>query len=206
MLCVGFRPSMNDDGAVRRGRSPSQSCWHRCWELRVHPPRPAESRMRHTQISEQHRAPSRTTLMGTTNLTFWPVTATSDLWLYPGNGSAGWMPRVLAAGGWNNQTNSLGIGDFQGDGFVDVAVSNRGGMWIERGNGQGGWLALTWAGYGWFFGSEAIGVGDFNSDGTSDVVGRDNSGVLWLYPGDGTGGWLPQRVTGAGWNAMNPPC
>ncbi|NWL13880.1 hypothetical protein DM793_21700 [Paenarthrobacter nitroguajacolicus] len=126
-----------------------------------------------------------------------------DLWLYPGNGSAGWMPRVLAAGGWNNQTNSLGIGDFQGDGFVDVAVSNRGGMWIERGNGKGGWLNPAWAGYGWFFGSEAIGVGDFNSDGTSDVVGRDNSGVLWLYPGDGTGGWLPQSVTGAGWNAMN---
>ncbi|MDQ0103106.1 hypothetical protein J2T10_002763 [Paenarthrobacter nicotinovorans] len=126
-----------------------------------------------------------------------------DLWLYPGNGSAGWMPRVQVSAGWNNQTNSLGIGDFQGDGFVDVAVSNRGGMWIERGDGKGGWLNSAWAGYGWFFGSEAIGVGDFNSDGTADVVGRDNSGVLWLYPGNGTGGWLPQSVTGAGWNAMN---
>jgi hypothetical protein len=36
--------------------------------------------------------------------------ATGELWLYPGNGRGGWLPRVRVGTGWNGMSALLGPG------------------------------------------------------------------------------------------------
>ena len=72
------------------------------------------------------------------------------LWLYPGDGTGGWLARTQVGSGWNGMTSIVGPGDFNGDGSVDVlARDSAGTLWLYPGNGTGGWLARTQAGSGW---------------------------------------------------------
>src|SRR4029453_13898931 len=125
------------------------------------------------------------------------------LWLYPGDGAAGWLDRRQVGQGWNIMTALLASGGFKGDGKADIlARDNTGVLWLYGGNGKGGWLTRVQIGSGWSGMTDILGVGDFNTDGASDVAARDSSGRLWLYPGNGAGGWLPQVQYGQGWNGM----
>ncbi|WP_353712890.1 S8 family serine peptidase [Arthrobacter sp. K5] len=125
------------------------------------------------------------------------------LWLYPGNGSGGWLARKQVGSGWNGFTSLVAPGDFNGDRRADVlARDTTGGMWLYPGNGSGGWLARVKVGSGWNVFSAVTGAGDFNLDGKADVLARDTTGALWLYPGNGRGGWLARTKVGSGWNSM----
>ena len=125
------------------------------------------------------------------------------LWLYPGNGSGGWLPRVQVGHGWNQMTALIGPGDFSGDGNVDVLARDAAGLlWLYRGNGNGGWLPKIQVGHGWNAMTAILGPGDFSGDGNVDVLARDAAGLLWLYRGNGNGRWLPKIQVGHGWNAM----
>ncbi|CAH0223045.1 Extracellular basic protease [Arthrobacter sp. Bi83] len=125
------------------------------------------------------------------------------LWLYPGNGSGGWLARVKSGTGWNGMTAIVAPGDFNGDGRADVlARDSSGALWLFPGNGRGGFLARVKVGSGWNAFSSIIGPGDINGDAKSDVLARDTAGVLWLYPGNGRGGWLARVKVGSGWNSM----
>jgi serine protease len=125
------------------------------------------------------------------------------LWLYPGNGSGGWLARVKSGTGWNGMTAIIAPGDFNGDGRADVlARDGSGALWLFPGNGRGGFLARVKVGSGWNGFTSIIGPGDINGDAKSDVLARDTSGGLWLYPGTGRGGWLARVKVGSGWNAM----
>jgi len=77
--------------------------------------------------------------------------ATGYLWLYPGNGSGGWLPRVLVGSGWQGMDIVFGSGDFTGDRAADVLARERatGDLWLYPGNGAGGWLSRTRVGTGW---------------------------------------------------------
>ena len=86
-------------------------------------------------------------------------------------------------------------GDFNQDGFPDVAITG----WGESGNvaifladGTGGFRAPTFLGDNQYVGS-AILAGDFNSDGHLDLVVGDyqssTTGNVYLYLGDGAGGF-----------------
>ncbi|NQD90468.1 hypothetical protein HP499_22035, partial [Paenarthrobacter sp. CM16] len=72
------------------------------------------------------------------------------LWLYPGDGSGGWLPRVQVGQGWNVMSALVSPGDFNGDGNADVLARDGGGvLWLYPGNGSGGWLARVQVGSGW---------------------------------------------------------
>ncbi|UKA51549.1 FG-GAP-like repeat-containing protein [Arthrobacter sp. FW305-123] len=127
-----------------------------------------------------------------------------NLWMYPGNGTGGWLPQRQVGTGWNVMSELTVPGDFNGDGFSDVLARDTSGyLWMYPGNGAGGWLPQVRVGSGWNVMSALTGPGDFNGDGFADVLARDTAGTLWMYPGNGKGGWLPQLQVGTGWNAMS---
>jgi hypothetical protein len=133
-------------------------------------------------------------------------TATGDLWLYPGNGRGGWRTPVRIGTGWGGFNALDTVGDFSGDGAVDVLARVRatGELWLYRGDGKGGWLPRKRVGRGWNVMNAIVGPGDLNGDGAVDVLAREAAtGDLWLYPGDGRGRWLPRTRVARGWNAMN---
>jgi hypothetical protein len=113
------------------------------------------------------------------------------LFLYPGNGGTGFLPRIQlsAVGAWSGMTAIVAAGDLNGDGHPDIVARDRAGtLWLYPGNGS---IALgtpeQLGATGAFLGMTAIqGVGDFNGDGHVDLLARDSSGNVLLYPGNGT--------------------
>lgn len=125
------------------------------------------------------------------------------LWLYPGDGRKGWLPRSAVGSGWNGMSLILSAGDFNGDTNADVLARDvAGDLWLYPGNGRSGWLPRIKVGVGWNAMTAVVTPGDFNGDGKADVLARDAAGDLWLYPGNGAGGWLPRSKAGIGWNQM----
>ncbi|MCR1161297.1 MULTISPECIES: chitobiase/beta-hexosaminidase C-terminal domain-containing protein [Micrococcaceae] len=127
------------------------------------------------------------------------------LWLYPGNGTGGWLTRVNTGTGWNNYNLLVPTRDFSGDGRSDVlARDSAGQLWLFKGNGLGGWQPAVAVGSGWTGMTSIVAPGDFSGDGKADVLARDASGILWLYKGDGLGQFSSGRTqVGSGWNTMN---
>ncbi|WP_350275761.1 VCBS repeat-containing protein [Kribbella sp. HUAS MG21] len=131
------------------------------------------------------------------------VDSAGRLWLYPGNGAAGWLPRIGYSYGWDAMTAILAPGDFDGDGNADLmSVDSTGYLRLYASNGKAGWLYWKRFGGGWNAMTSVFGPGDFNGDGFMDILARQNTGQLWLYPGDGKGGFLARVGYGYGWNAM----
>jgi len=72
------------------------------------------------------------------------------LYLYPGNGSGGWLSRRLIGSGWNIFTAIMSSGDFNGDRRSDLLGRGRDGiLWMYPGNGTGGFLPRKLVGTGW---------------------------------------------------------
>jgi hypothetical protein len=86
---------------------------------------------------------------------------------------------------------SIAVGDFNRDGFADIAIANwaDGTVLVLLGDGSGGFRAapgspISVGGY-----PQSIAVGDFNGDGIQDLaIAGANKPVLL---GDGTGGFSP---------------
>ncbi|HET7399521.1 MAG TPA: VCBS repeat-containing protein [Intrasporangium sp.] len=77
-------------------------------------------------------------------------TATGSLWLYPGNGSGGWLPRVQVGTGWQGFSALAAPGDLNGDRIPDVlARDGTGALWLYPRSPSGGWLPRTQVGWGW---------------------------------------------------------
>ncbi|HEX6918065.1 MAG TPA: VCBS repeat-containing protein, partial [Phycicoccus sp.] len=132
--------------------------------------------------------------------------AASDgsLWLYSGDGAGGFRSSRAVGSGWGGFDAILGVGDFTGDGAVDVvARSPRGYLYLYPGNGRGSWLRYSRIGSGWYIFDALTAVGDFDGDRRADVLGRRTDGTLWLYRGNGKGGWLSYAKVGAGWQMFS---
>ncbi len=129
--------------------------------------------------------------------------AQGGLWLYPGNGTGGWLAKVKVGTGWSSMTALVAPGDFNGDRHADLLARDaQGNLWLYPGNGKGGWLAKVKVGTGWGSMTALVGIGAFNRDLNPDLLARDAQGNLWLYPGNGTGRWLPKVKVGSGWGGM----
>jgi stage II sporulation protein D len=77
-------------------------------------------------------------------------TSAGLLYLYPGNGSGGWLQPRLIGRGWDSFSTIMSSGDFNGDGKSDVLARGRDGtLWLYPGNGTGGFLARKAVGAGW---------------------------------------------------------
>ncbi|MDR6435347.1 DNA-binding beta-propeller fold protein YncE [Paenarthrobacter nicotinovorans] len=123
------------------------------------------------------------------------------LWLYPGNGSGGWLPRVQVGQGWNVMTSLVAPGDFDDDGNADVLARDGAGLlWFYPGNGNGGWRPRVQVGHGWEEMNAVEGV-DFYGDGFIDLIARNRSGNLYQYVADGKARFLHPAWAGSGFTS-----
>lgn len=144
----------------------------------------------------------RTDLNGDGNADVLARNSTGTLYLYPGDGASGWLPRRQVGTGWNGMTAIVGPGDFNRDGLVDVlARDTTGALYLYSSNPHFGWLPRRQVGTGWDTMTALAGPGDFSGDGFVDVLARNGYGQLLLYRGNGAAGWLlPPSLIGSGWN------
>ncbi|MFH9554554.1 FG-GAP-like repeat-containing protein [Streptomyces sp. NPDC017435] len=130
--------------------------------------------------------------------------ATGNLWLYPGNGNAGWSSAAVYIGSGLSAYAFAGIGDFNADTYPDtVAMSAAGTLRLFAGDAGHDLLTPVatfpsgWSGYAF------AGVADFNRDGKPDLIGRYPDGSLKMFPGTGTGATLGTSVQiGTGWGTF----
>ncbi|MDP9694922.1 UNVERIFIED_ORG: hypothetical protein J2X79_002490 [Arthrobacter globiformis] len=125
------------------------------------------------------------------------------LWLYPGNGKGGFLPKKQAGRGWNSMTSVVSAGDTNSDGKADLVARDAGGkLWLYAGSGTGRFAAKKQISGGWNIMTSIVAPGDLSGDRKPDLVARDKAGDLWLYAGDGSGKYAPKKKIGSGWNSM----
>jgi hypothetical protein len=83
---------------------------------------------------------------------------------------------------------SVAVGDFNGDGKADLAVTITGGVEVFLGNGDGTFQTPTKV-YAAGTGPQSVAVGDFNGDGKADLVVANflTSGTISVFLGNGDG-------------------
>lgn len=126
----------------------------------------------------------------------------------------GYSAAKTSAGGWNVNTNELGVGDFTGDGKADVLATRAdGSLWLYPGLGSmtsTGALYVTPSriGTSWQVYSKLVAPGDFNGDGKPDLLGIRADGTFWFYAGTGKvagadTGYKPGVKVGHGWGVYD---
>ena len=134
-------------------------------------------------------------------------TATGTLHLYAGQGNGRIASHIQVGSGWGPFSALETVGDFSGDGALDVLARDpaTGYLWMYRSTGKGGWSSSrVRVGTGWNPFNSIIGPGDFDGDQRVDVLARKAStGELFLYAGNGTNGFKSVRRVGTGWNVFS---
>jgi hypothetical protein len=132
-------------------------------------------------------------------------TATGALLAYRGNGKGGWAGTMQSLQLPDTTGRTVTLGDFTGDGVVDLArISASGQLTLMTGNDDGTFTIGATIGNGWTGMSLVTGGIDFDGDRRVDIVARDAGGDLRLYRGNGAGGFQPGTgtVVGAKWTGI----
>ncbi len=130
------------------------------------------------------------------------LSADGSLWLYPGNGSGGWLTPRQVGRGWAGMDLLTAAGDITGDGAMDIVArrAGSGSLWLYPGNGKGGFQAARQLA-GDFSGLTAlVGPGDWDGDGFPDLLGRERNGDLLLFASTAAGELKQPRQVGSGWS------
>ena len=109
-----------------------------------------------------------------------------------GNGSGGFSPAPGSPVTAGNNPQSVAVGDFNGDGIVDLAVTNylSNNMNILMGDGHGGFSPAPGSPVATGAGPNYVSVGDFNGDGIVDlVVANLDADDVTIFLGNGSGGF-----------------
>jgi hypothetical protein len=80
------------------------------------------------------------------------------------------------------------VGDWNGDGHVDVVTRSNGTMWLYRGTGGGGLRDRVVLVRDWGTRTFLVGAGDMDRDGDPDLISRTPDGRIWVNAGDGRTG------------------
>ncbi|WP_433794298.1 FG-GAP-like repeat-containing protein [Actinoplanes sp. CA-252034] len=120
------------------------------------------------------------------------INPSNDMVLYTGDGAGkvSSAAPMWATGGLWAGSHAFTAGDFNGDGFNDIAIiDSQNNMRLYAGDGAGKLTStsLMWATGGLWAGSHAFTSGDFNSDGILDIAIIDSQNSMRLYTNDGTG-------------------
>ena len=121
--------------------------------------------------------------------------AAGGLWVYPGNGSGGFLARHQIGVGWNSMT-VVTPGDVTGDGSADIiAKDTTGRLWLYQGYGPRRQIGSGWGSY------TISAAANMNGNGRPDLLARDSAGTLWLYPFSGNAVFGARVKVGFGWGA-----
>ena len=149
-----------------------------------------------------------TTVVGAGSKTLSPTgnvslvdTSNSNFYLGMGGLGAGTIAQQTVAGstspvGVGNSPQGVAAGDFDGDGFIDLAVVNSGddNISILIGDGAGGFTASATK-YATGDKPIAIVAGDFNGDGNLDLATANaNDGTISILLGNGDGTFKPRST------------
>ncbi len=128
--------------------------------------------------------------------------SSGTLWLYPGNGSNGFLARQQVAVGLQGYNAFASVADASG--YVSLfARDSRGVLWMYGDVSDGGYSQLLQVATGWQFITAITGVGDFNSDGAPELLARTSSGAVDLYSvNDSTATLGPPVQIATGWGGM----
>src|SRR5262245_54415049 len=138
-----------------------------------------------------------------------PSSIQSSLSVLLGNGSGSFQPAVTTAvlngGAGNGNAQSVTVGDFNGDGLTDLALSTSGSpansaveVMLGKGDGsfQSNHLILPVGGI-----PDAVAAGDFDHNGTLDLVTANGNGTVSVLLGDGGGSFRPRTDVTVGADA-----
>ncbi|MEU4421779.1 glycoside hydrolase domain-containing protein [Actinoplanes sp. NPDC024001] len=132
-------------------------------------------------------------------------TSNGNVYLYPGKKGAKFGKRkLLAKGNWNNRGEFAGVGDFNRDGYQDLAVVHTSTrvMYLYPGRGTGfkaRYKIGTTRGY-----RDWTGIGDFDRDGYTDLVAvQASTGNLVLFRGRGKALYNGVRIS-SGYKGRTP--
>jgi hypothetical protein len=131
--------------------------------------------------------------------------ADKDLLLYPTTNSGTVLaPKSLSSGSWSGVDQPHVVGDWNGDGAVDLVarITSSGELRLYPGTGAGTIGPSTRIGTGWGSITAIIAPGDWDGDGRPDLLARMADNTLRIYPGNGAGSFLRPSTIGNGWGGM----